>query len=136
LHTSRPERTFVLTVKKEPRVKGTILDFLKLASEKPELASELVKLARRYDFEFNDEVSDADLERVWGGVGAKVVMQSLTGGGLPDGLSGPPGSSGVGVPIPYPNVSGDSSSGAANATGSGDGGDLPPSQGDLGIGTA
>ena len=50
-------------------MKGTILDFLKLANEKPELAQELVDLAAKHDFEFSDEVSDKDLESVAGGVG-------------------------------------------------------------------
>lgn len=48
-------------------MKGTILDFLKLATEKPELAQELVALAHRHDFEFTDEVSDEELEGVAGG---------------------------------------------------------------------
>ncbi|MFC1639856.1 hypothetical protein ACFL3B_03720 [Gemmatimonadota bacterium] len=48
-------------------MKGPILDFLKLATEKPELAKELVELATKYDFEFSDEVSDEELEGVAGG---------------------------------------------------------------------
>jgi hypothetical protein len=48
-------------------MKGTILDFLKLATEKPELAEELVELAAKYGFEFSDEVSDDELEDVAGG---------------------------------------------------------------------
>jgi hypothetical protein len=49
-------------------MKGTILDFLKLAAEKPELAKELAKVGAKYDFEFTDEVTDEDLEAVAGGV--------------------------------------------------------------------
>ena len=49
-------------------MKGTILDFLKLATEKPELTKELVELATKYDFEFSDEVSDAGLDAVAGGL--------------------------------------------------------------------
>jgi len=91
-------------------MQGSILDFLKLATEKPELASELVNLARKYDFEFSDEVSDEELDGVAGGGTVKVIMSSLTGGGLPDGLTNPtesstPPSGGI-VPTPYPNTGG------------------------------
>ena len=48
-------------------LKGTILDFLRLAAEKPELAKDLVALAGKYDFQFSDEVSDEDLDGVSGG---------------------------------------------------------------------
>jgi hypothetical protein len=48
-------------------MRGTILDFLRLAAEKPELAKELVELATRHDFEFTDQVSDEELESVAGG---------------------------------------------------------------------
>jgi len=48
-------------------MKGTILDFLKLAAAKPELAQELVALAAKHDFEFTDEVRDEELEGVAGG---------------------------------------------------------------------
>jgi hypothetical protein len=33
-------------------MKGTILEFLKLVSEKPELTKELMELAAKHDFEF------------------------------------------------------------------------------------
>jgi len=48
-------------------VKGTMLDFLKLVSEEPELAKGLAELAAKHDFEFSDEVPDRDLEAVAGG---------------------------------------------------------------------
>jgi hypothetical protein len=49
-------------------MKGTILDFLNLAAEKPELATELLELATKYDFEFSDEeLSEAELDSVAGG---------------------------------------------------------------------
>ena len=52
-------------------MKGTILDFLQLAAEKPELARELADLAARYGFEFTDtgELDDDDLAEVAGGTG-------------------------------------------------------------------
>lgn len=49
-------------------MKGTVLDFLQLAGEKPQLARELVELAARHGFEFSDdELSDSDLDAVAGG---------------------------------------------------------------------
>ena len=49
-------------------MKGTILDFLNLASEKEALAKELLELATKYDFEFSDEeLSESELDQVAGG---------------------------------------------------------------------
>jgi hypothetical protein len=49
-------------------MKGTILDFLQLAAEKPELAQGLVQLAAQFDFEFvDDELTEDDLDSVAGG---------------------------------------------------------------------
>jgi hypothetical protein len=56
-------------------MKGTILDFLKLAAEKPELAKELVELAAKHDFEFTDEVSDQELDAVAGGTDINALAQ-------------------------------------------------------------
>ena len=50
----------------EALMKGTILDFLKLASEKPDLGKELIELAEKYDITFTDEVSDEELDAVTG----------------------------------------------------------------------
>jgi hypothetical protein len=68
-------------------MKGTILDFLKLAAEKPELVRELGQLAAKYDFEFTlpDEVSDEQLEGVAGGseISEKSLwMSDLSAGAL------------------------------------------------------
>jgi hypothetical protein len=75
-------------------MKGTILDFLKLAAEKPELAQELVELAAKHDFEFTDEVSDEELEKVAGGLTA-IGGQRL--GSQPLGPQPLPGSGGTGT---------------------------------------
>ncbi len=48
-------------------MKGSILDFLQLVNEKPDLAMEIVKLAAKYDFEFDDVVDDEQLDGVAGG---------------------------------------------------------------------
>ena len=49
-------------------MKGTILDFLNLATEKEALAKELLELATKYDFEFSDEeLSESELDQVAGG---------------------------------------------------------------------
>jgi len=58
-------------------MKGTILEFLKLAAEKPELAKELVELARRHDFVFSDEVSDRELDGVAGGTDISAFTQDV-----------------------------------------------------------
>jgi hypothetical protein len=63
-------------------MKGTILDFLKLASEKPQLAKELVELAAKHGLEFSDEVSDEELEKVAGGLMALSVQSKEAGDGL------------------------------------------------------
>ena len=55
-------------------MKGTILDFVKLATENSELAGELVQLAAKHDFEFSDEVSDQELEGVAGGAAGLEAM--------------------------------------------------------------
>jgi hypothetical protein len=91
-------------------MKGTIVDFLKLAAEQPDLAKELVELAGRYDFEFSDEVSDEALDSVAGGLsvsftGSSIVTQSgsSTSLGSPDICFTPTGPSPA-VPTPYPNI--------------------------------
>lgn len=52
----------------EAPMKGTILDFLKLTTEKPELSNDLIQLAAKYDFKFSDEVTDSELDAVAGGI--------------------------------------------------------------------
>ncbi|MFC1640266.1 hypothetical protein ACFL3B_05850 [Gemmatimonadota bacterium] len=62
-------------------MKGTILDFLNLSTEKPELAKALVELAARFDFEFNsEELSDAELESIAGGltIGGEPSVSGMT----------------------------------------------------------
>jgi len=61
-------------------MKGTILDFLKLANEKPGLANDLIQLAAKHDFEFivPDEVSDDALDGVAGGAIASRDIQEMT----------------------------------------------------------
>ncbi len=49
-------------------MKGTVLDFMKLVAENPELARKLGELASEFDFEFtDDELIETDLEAVAGG---------------------------------------------------------------------
>lgn len=61
-------------------MKGTILDFLNLAAEQPELGKELVELAAKHQFEFTlpDEVSDDALDGVAGGAIASRDFQEMT----------------------------------------------------------
>lgn len=49
-------------------MKGTFMDFLTLAAEKPELAKDLAALAAKHDFAFTSgELSEEDLEAIAGG---------------------------------------------------------------------
>ena len=48
-------------------MKGTIIDFLDLISRNPELAKDLVALAAKHDFEFSDEIDEAELAELSGG---------------------------------------------------------------------
>jgi len=91
-------------------MKGTVLDFLNLAVERPELAKELLELATKYDFEFTDEVSDEQLDDVAGGANRVFanmnIVQRADSSGISSAVPGvcrtPGGSSPS--PIPYPNV--------------------------------
>ena len=58
-------------------MKGTILDFLKLAAEKPEVAKELAALAAKHGIELSDELSDEALDRVAGGFKAGKKLQDM-----------------------------------------------------------
>jgi len=68
-------------------MKGTILNFLKLAAEKPELAKELGELASKYDFRFTHEVSDEELESVAGGMDINACVKVLLTEGYLDNQS-------------------------------------------------
>jgi len=111
-------------------MKGTILDFLKLAAEKPELGRELVELAGRYDFEFTDtELSESDLDGVAGGVWLGSI------GGSPRPLYTAPAPS----TAPSNGTSGGDSSGALPGTYASPkdaygGGESPPGTGSQGSG--
>ena len=102
-------------------MKGTILDFLKLTAENPELVKELVELAAKYDFQFSDEVSDQELDSVAGGAvtvfanARDIATKGSTGTSSvsPDVCKTP--SPGDPVPIPYPSV--DSTDGTATKDG-------------------
>ncbi len=59
-------------------MKGTMLDFLRLAAEKPELAEDLVELAAKHGFEFSDEVSEDELGEVAGGLSLTEVPEKPT----------------------------------------------------------
>ena len=65
----------------------------------------------------DDEVTEEELDEVSGGVDASKqnIMESLTGGGLPDGVfpdtPTTPGPAGTGTPTPYPNTNPDGASG-------------------------
>ncbi len=49
-------------------MKGTILDFLKLATDNSDLAKGLIELAGQFDFQFtDDELTEEDLDSVAGG---------------------------------------------------------------------
>jgi hypothetical protein len=83
-------------------MKGTIIDFLKLAAEKPELTQAILDLAASYDFEFSDELSDEALEAVAGGM---AIFTTKSGGSIlafPDTCWTPPAP--APIPIPYPNT--------------------------------
>ncbi len=68
-------------------MKGSILDFLNVATEKPELAKAIAELAARFDFEFtSEELSEEQLESVAGGltIGGQ---PSVSGGSSVSGIS-------------------------------------------------
>ncbi len=81
-------------------MKGTILDFLNLANQNQELAKELVELAARHDFTFNDELSDEDLEKVAGGAGTTIYFSPGPPLRVPSQLYAPIGGLGDTSPVP------------------------------------
>jgi len=48
-------------------MKGTIIEFLELLNENEELRREVVQVANKHGFEFDDAVSDDELDAVAGG---------------------------------------------------------------------
>jgi hypothetical protein len=68
-------------------MKGTILEFLKLAAEKPEVARELAELAAKHGIDFS-ELTDEELEAAAGGVVDKMVFIPTPTPNMGDGGSG------------------------------------------------
>ena len=48
-------------------MKGTMIDFLLYLDKNEKLRTEIVEVANKHGFQFNDEISDAELETVAGG---------------------------------------------------------------------
>jgi len=48
-------------------MEGTFIDFLEFLNENEDLRKDVVAIANKHGFQFNDEVSDAELEAVAGG---------------------------------------------------------------------
>jgi hypothetical protein len=51
-------------------MKGTLIDFLDYLTENEELRREVVRIANKHGFEFDDQVSDVELDAVAGGADA------------------------------------------------------------------
>ena len=49
-------------------MKGTFIDFLEFLNENEDLRKDVVAVASKHGFEFSDEVSDAELDAVAGGI--------------------------------------------------------------------
>ena len=60
-------------------MKGTMIDFLLYLDKNEKLRTEIVEVANKHGFQFDDEISDADLEAVAGG--------ALTSASLNDAIS-------------------------------------------------
>jgi len=91
-------------------MKGTIIDFLNLASETPELSQEIVDLAMKYGFEFTDEVSEEQLDSVAGGASSGIKVKILWT---------PPRPTGGSAWIPSTGDESGTSSGTASSSSSG-----------------
>lgn len=78
-----------------------VIAFFKRIAQDESLKQELAEFAAQHGFDFTaDELSDADLEQVAGGLGSFAAT-----GPTPTGSSGcGTTSSPTGVPVPYPNV--------------------------------
>ena len=96
--------------------------FLSGLTRDTELWEAVCALAAEHGYELGtqpQELSEDELDSISGGATVKTIMTSLTGGGLPDGMSNPTASP---VPIPYPNIgTGTGGSVTIDGTGSTDG---------------
>lgn len=58
-------------------MKGSFMDFMEFLNENEAFRKEVVEAASKHGFEFNDEVSDAELESVAGGADAQLANIDL-----------------------------------------------------------
>lgn len=58
------------------RMRGDIVDFLRLVEQNESLARDLAALAARYGFDFRTELSEEELEEISGGVTATTISST------------------------------------------------------------
>jgi hypothetical protein len=63
--------------RREAAMKGTMLDFVMWAADKPEIATQMAELAARHGFELTDELSDEDLDGISGGGLRSEAMKAM-----------------------------------------------------------